>query len=373
MAQTYLNDNMSMPYPFYGYAALPFSMSCIVGLGVCVRGEEPDDQFPVVASSVAISEDSVNLAIGRYKKIDEAGGTEEDNLAFELIGTIYANTAGYSVYVPASFYTTYGDGESIQREIEQVLARYAGQYTETPVPIGGMIHYTEDDVTHPLFDVYYVPADTATVTASTSQPLINAEQAAFSMAVYYTTNINPSRAILSTAASTGYMVLGVIPMESVGVHEKRYALDPSCVTYIGNAFGQYNAIDVNGEISGLDQTFTMQAGGLVGFEVEVNTVTLVPNDTETLTVDDLTLSVTDYDNRQLVTSINGHPISATAEDPTPTLEFVGQQTTETPLEDIISWEWARWSYSPNNPNANKDTITLELNGTSKFPNCYEVT
>lgn len=373
MAKTYLNDNKSMPYPFYGYAELPFSMACIVGLGVCIRGEEPTGRFPVVASSVAIAEDSVNLAIGRYKKIDETGSDSEENLVFELIGTIYANTAGYSVYVPASFYTTYGDGESIQREIEQVLARFAGRYTETPMPIGGMIHYTEDDVTHPLFDVYYVPEETATVMANNSQPLINAEQAAFSMAVYYTTNVNPNRAILSTAASTGYMVLGTIPLESVGVHESKYYLDPSCVTYMGDSFGQHTAVDVNGEISVLDQIFTMQAGGLVGFEVEGNTVSLVPNDTATLVVDDLTLSVTDYDSKQLVTSINGHSISATPEDPTPTLEFVGQQTTEAPLEDIIKWEWARWSYSPVNLDANKDTITLELNGTSKFPNCYEET
>lgn len=334
MAKTYLNDNKSMAYPFYGGHELPFSMACIVGFGLCIRGEEPANYGPFVASSVSIAEDAINMAVGRT----------DDHGNFILIGTVYATVNGYSVYVPSTFYIINKDVESLQAGIEQALEAMGQDAGSNAI----------------------------TVIGNSQQALLDAGQVTGAILAYYKANISNTALISSTAASTGYMVLGTIPVESEGFYDSQYYLDPSCVTYMPDAvFGQYIAADVNGSTEILKQSFTLDAGGLVGFAVDGTTATLVPADTEDLTVDNLVLSVTNTEDAQLVTSINGHTISATPENPTPTLEFVGQKTRKIPLKDIIKWEWARWSYSPDNTGANKDTITLELNGTSKFPNCYE--
>ena len=360
MAQTYLNDNKSMPYPLWGYGAQPFSMACLVGLGVCIRDDEPVNWGPMVVASVAITEDSINLAIGR----------KNDKNEFVLIGTIYANTSGYSVYVPASFYTTYGDGSSLQRTLEQVLARWAGAHTVTPT-VDGEIHYNEDIPTEPLFNVYYIPAELPTVMASDVQVHIDPVGAAVSMSVYYTTTIEPeARAVLSTAASTGYMVIGTIPEESIGFWGDKYPLDPSCVTYLDNkVHGGFNIININGQYKTPGQVLTLEASGLVGFEVTGNTVTMVPSKE----ADVLILSTTNVDDAELVTSLNGHTIEASPSNPTPTLQLEGQCIeSEDTIDDIVAWEWARWSY-PNKQTADVGILTLELNGTDKFPNCYEET
>jgi hypothetical protein len=38
MINTYINDNVNVPYPFFGMGSLPFPMCCIVGFGICIHG-----------------------------------------------------------------------------------------------------------------------------------------------------------------------------------------------------------------------------------------------------------------------------------------------------------------------------------------------
>lgn len=357
MAQTYLNDNKNMPYPFYGFGALPFSMACVVGLGLCVRGDEPAAAGPVVTCSVSIAEDSVNVAIGRRLA---------DN-KFELIGTIYANIAGYCVYVPASVYATYGDGTSIIEILEKVLAQWAGEHMYTPTAGGGTHVEIEELPEEPLFDVFYEEAGdtgiTITLTGGEQQVEVNPTAAATAMSVFYTTVTSSTNIVLTSAASTGYMVLGTIPAESVGIYNQLYALDPSCITYMRDAvFGKYNAISVNGYQRALGPALSLDADGLVGFDILSDDVIALDSD-----ADGVDLSVTDGANHDLVTSINGTTVTADAAYPNPVLELKGYTTS---LGAIIRWEWARWS--PNITGSTVgDTLTLELNGTGKFPNCYD--
>lgn len=355
MAQTYLNDNMNMPYPFYGFEALPFSMACIVGMGICVHGDEPFGANAVSACSISISENAVNVAVGR-RLID---GT------FELIGTLYATTEGLSVYVPASVYSVYGDGTEILKVFEQAFAQYAGEHIVTPV-IGGTHHEVEVLPEEPLFDAYYKEAGDIVITnvGTTQHIQIDPASTAILMRAYFTTVTSSTNIVLTSAASTGYMVLGTIPEESIGVYNSLFALDPSCITYMRDAvYGKYNTIRVNGYERALGPVLTLNANGLFHFEIEGTTATFVPDEG----ADALVLSKTDGETESIVTSINGNAIEGTEDYQEPVLELKGYTTS---LGEIISWEWARWSPNINGSTAGDNgTLTLELNGTSNFPNC----
>ena len=351
MAQTYLNDNKSMPYPFFGYGSLPFSMACVVGLGVCIRGDEPIGYGPIVASSVAISEGAVNMAIGRMTPTN----------VFELIGTVYATTAGYSVYVPAEAYTTFGDGSSIIQTLERLLARWAGELEI--IPGINRTKYVNPPVhSNPTFPVYYKkPSDngvTVVATGGTPVTAFDTTAAATSMAVFYKRFTASGQILISTAASSGYMVVGTIPQESVGLYDGPFALDPSCSCYMPDkVFGHYTAFCVNGFKYPMEPVMTLEAGGLLGFDVTGTTATLTP----TSDIDNMKLSHTASDDVPYVTALDGVDIKGTTATPDPTL-FISND-----LSEIITWEWARWSY-PTAP-SNK-ILTLELNGTTAFPNCY---
>ena len=340
-----------MPYPFFGYGALPFSMACIVGLGVCVRGDEPIGYGPVVASNIAITKDTINMAIGRRTPLG----------IFELIGTVYATTAGYSVYVSAEVYTTFGDGSSAAQTLEQLLARWAAQQQIILEP-DRTIYNTPADPDSPVFPVYYrgstASGVTVTSTNGTALSTFDTASAATSMAVFYRQVVH-DQVIISTAASSGYMVLGTIPAESIGFHEGEFALDPSCTTYMPNTvFGKYTTLCVNGFKYPMEKVLSLEAGGLLAFDVTGTTATLLPE------VGDMKLSYTTNEDIPHVTSLSGVDIKGTTSTPDPTLIIAGQTSS---LAEIINWEWARWSY-PNVP-SNK-ILTLELNGTKAFPNCY---
>lgn len=64
MLSTYINENLNVPYPFFGDTALPFPNSCITGLQLAIC--DPGDRFSratFYVSSVTITEDSVYLVI----------------------------------------------------------------------------------------------------------------------------------------------------------------------------------------------------------------------------------------------------------------------------------------------------------------------
>lgn len=79
MPNTYLNENFTSPYPFFGNAALPFPQACIVGLGVCIHSNEPI--YPVYATSISIGLDSVYMVLCY----------EKDGQTITL-GTLFADT-----------------------------------------------------------------------------------------------------------------------------------------------------------------------------------------------------------------------------------------------------------------------------------------
>lgn len=64
MLSTYINENLNVPYPFFGDTALPFPNSCITGLQLAIC--DPGDRFSKATfyvSSVTITENSVYLVI----------------------------------------------------------------------------------------------------------------------------------------------------------------------------------------------------------------------------------------------------------------------------------------------------------------------
>ena len=113
MINTYINDNQSIPYPFFGDAELPFPMRCIVGLGICVYGAASD---AVYASSVIIRRTEVQVSLCRGS---------------EVLGTAVASTTGDTVWTQAG--TTKTFGYVLVGEIqEQDLGTYNGTFYIDP-------------------------------------------------------------------------------------------------------------------------------------------------------------------------------------------------------------------------------------------------
>lgn len=84
MPNTYLNDLLTSPYPFFGDAALPFSQACILGLGVCIRSNT--SVYPIYATSISIGLSSVYMVLCHKK----TSGNITKNV---IIGTLFADTA----------------------------------------------------------------------------------------------------------------------------------------------------------------------------------------------------------------------------------------------------------------------------------------
>lgn len=60
MRNTYINDNADVHYPFAVVNSLPFPLSCISGMGVCVYGGL---SAPVYVSSLSITKDYVRVTV----------------------------------------------------------------------------------------------------------------------------------------------------------------------------------------------------------------------------------------------------------------------------------------------------------------------
>ena len=82
MFNTYLNDYLTSPYPFFGEQQLPFPLSCIAGLGICLQTDTPIGLL--YAFSITIGQSSVYMVIGTVQT--------QNNVETEtILGTLFAD------------------------------------------------------------------------------------------------------------------------------------------------------------------------------------------------------------------------------------------------------------------------------------------
>ena len=250
MLNTYLNDNQRRPYPFYGGCALPFPMSCITGLGVCLQEDELSGS-PVYANVIVISKDSVRVSLCR--------GGSDDSIG-EFIGMVYADTTGFYTYVASS-------SNSAVYETYQI---------PDPVDLDRLVFFDDPDTGTALQVFYsYVAAVTNGITRS-------------------------------TAKSTGYMQVGTIPEAAIGVYAGKFYLDPTCVTTMPQeVLGYHTEIAANGmKPVETGHSLEITAGGLLTLGVAGGTLHFGALES----ADEAQL--TEYPTRpySFVTSINGMPV-----------------------------------------------------------------
>lgn len=312
MINTYLNDNQSMPYPFYGYGALPFPMCVITGLGICIHlkeGEEaPSGHSNIYANSVSITEDSVTVAICRKPT---TGG-------LELVGVLYARTDGYSTYVPS-----YVDA-----------AVYENQ---TILPY--MLRY---------------------VYAGEANDGVDDQRAAQDMQAFYSTTREAFSTVLSTATSTGFMQIGSIPESAIGNYLGEFYLDPACVTYMNNdIFGHYKYYTAGNMKYNIGQRFNIELGGWLTWKDNTISTKYGVNNNDFIVLPD------QYVKR--VTHINGQTIcgiSGTTADAYPMLTIKGHTVSVDSSTDTIA-------YVEVSAEERDTAVVVTLNGTTAFPNCYK--
>lgn len=292
MLNTYLNDNQRRPYPFYGGCALPFPMSCIMGLGVCIQEDELATA-PVYANVIVVAKDSVRVSLCR--------DTEEDGAGAEFIGMVYANTTGFYTYVASS----------------NNSAVYETDLIPDPVDLNRLV-FTDDPDTETVLQVFYAYA------ASLDRSITR-----------------------SSVRSTGYMQVGTIPEDAIGVYTGKFYLDPTCVTIMSQAIlGYHTDVAVN-DMPPVETAHSLifTAGGLLTLSVADGTVsfgTLESADKAQLTE----YPVHDY---SFVTSINGMVVPSSG-----TLK--------------IKCDDARVVlHSMQLPSGG---VLIEVDGTKKYPNCY---
>lgn len=224
MLNTYLNDNQHRPYPLYGGVKLPFPMSCITGLGLCIQNS--DNTNPVYASTIAISKTSIRIAFCRHVSSTEA--------APEFVGMVYADTTGYYTYVASSSNST----------VYEVDLR--------PDPV---------DLNRIVFATFVDPESTAEEYASA----VLAD-----MQVFYSFFRDYDR---SGIKSTGYLQVGTIPDDAVGVYTGEFYLDPSCVTFMpASVLGYHTEMVVNNTKQYTGHAIEFAANGLLTVAVDAGTL-----------------------------------------------------------------------------------------------------
>lgn len=310
MLNTYLNDNQSMPYPFYGLGSLPFAMSVITGMGLCIKTSSDDDPETqginrLFASNVQISKDSVNVAICRKNSLE----------GFELIGMFYARTDGYYMYLPG--YAEWQDD-----------AVYEDQTIE-PQMLRWVYHGDVDAYNEMIDNDQYVPV--------------------FNLQTFYSYIASSGDTALSSVMSTGYIQLGSIPEAAIGNYSGEFYLDPSCVTYMPETvYRGYDKYTIGSTEYKAGQRIDLSANGLLRFAVEGGTVFAA----ETTDADKEQLVELTFEGREQVTGLRGYPIAGTTANPYPTLTLKGDG-------NLIRF----------NVTHQTDPVVIEVIGTTAFPNC----
>ena len=297
MLNTYLNDNQHRPYPLYGGVKLPFPMSCIIGLGLCLQ--QSDNQNPVFASVIAISRTSIRIAFCRHTGPDEA--------APEFIGMVYADTTGYYTYVASSANSTV----------------YEVDLRPDPVDLNRIVFATfVDQVVEPEEYASAVIAD---------------------MQVFYSFFKDYDR---SGTKSTGYMQVGTIPDDAIGVYTGEFYLDPSCVTYMpADVLGYHTDMIVNKAEQHIGHSIDIAAGGLLTAAVDGGTLWFG--------------CLEEADKSQL----NEYP-----EHPMEFIEFLNGTTTSTLSELYINDDGTNIQWKVTEL---EDAVLLTVSGATAF-SCYPV-
>lgn len=313
MLNTYLNDNQNMPYPFYGNGSLPFAMSVITGLSICLQTESTVHQ-PLFVSSIVIDKSSVMLAVCRH--VSDTDDTEE------LIGMFYANLAGYYTYIPSYISDAVYRDQTITSEMSHfVYADHSSNQTEEVI-IGGTTYTNETDDIIENMQVFYN---------------------------YVQANVGTG---LGKVTSHGHIQLGSIPEAAIGSYFGEFYLDPSCVTYMPDSvYGYHTDYTVNQDTYPAKQTVEIALSGLLTTSDNGDTVVI---DT-TYDADEADLVELEFSTRSRISRVNGYEIKATRDVPRPYLRF-------NDLDDKAKWT----AIYPDSSSA----VIIELNGTDAFPNCY---
>lgn len=315
MLNTYLNDNQGMAYPFYGGGSLPFPMSVITGLSICIQ-DDADTHQPLYVGSVMIDATSVRLAILRHLSDDP------DDSAAELIGMFYANMDGFYTYIP-SYLTdaVYEDQTITPQMLRFVYADYAPVQGST-VSGDSVIYNTElDDIIE-------------------------------NMQVFYSFVQANVGVILGKTTSHGHIQLGAIPESAIGSYFGEFYLDPSCVVYMPDSvYGYHSAYKVNNDTYAATQAIELRASGLLTLSVNGSTVAF---DT-VLGANESDLIDFEFSTRSRITGLNGHSIEA--------IDYEGQYYPEITFKDnyMISWRCVAET---------SDNLIIGVNGNDTFPNCY---
>lgn len=244
MLNTYLNDNLNTPYPFFE-GQLPFPMSCITGLGICLHGEP--NNYPLYALDVSIGKDFVFMAIGR----DSA-----TNVAGELFGIIWAKTDG-----------TYAYFQSVWEYGSELTFWYP------------YIHYTAAP-NATIIDPYNPPPDNEHL----ENPVYIQPEEAQMIRVYFSRHTETNME-MSHVGGTGYMTLGSIPSDAVGTYKGKFYLDPSCIRWMPTTvFGYHTSITEFAQSTLLDQRFDLSASGILSMDITGNTVTLTAPEADSYTL-----------------------------------------------------------------------------------------
>ena len=343
MLATYLNDNQAMPYPFYGYGSLPFPMSVITGLGICINTNTTPGVSvnALFASSVVITEDAVRVAICRKT-------VNEDSI--ELIGMFYANKAGYYTYIP-SFVNdaVYEDQTITPHMLRFVYSDYApvveDTTTEAPIPENQM---DWDDHTHTI----------------ELDAIIEDMQVFYS---YVRANVG---ALPGQIESTGYIQLGSIPESAVGAYTGEFYLDPSCCTYMPDTvYGHHAAYTINKDTYAVGRSLDIMTSGLLTVHIDGTTATFGT----TPDADASPLVQLDMAEKKHVTSVKGYTVHATAENPYPVVYITGQTQGDKPVihfEPVVG-VLSNDTIIGGGTAAVPDTaVVVAIVGTTAFPNCY---
>ena len=308
MLSTYLNDNQHMAYPFFGNQELPFPNSCITGLGVCLREsrrvEATADLFYI--SNVIISKNAVWVSI--CKRVNKDGQDTG-----QLLGTFYATTEGYYVYIPSYVLdAAYENGDQIVSP-------------------------------EPLRLVYSLYADMSEA---------EAEALSADMQVFYSRVMQGTGITNTKNKGTGYMFLGTIPENAIGSYTGEFYLDPRCIVYMPeNVLGHHRKIIVNNTSMDLSSVLQFNTTGLLGLDRDTETKTLTFKRIQTEDTQAFVNLPNSY--KKKVTGINGYQL--------------GGGTLAYPRLELIS-DVPDITFSVYN-NSGDSAVVIEAYGNSRFSSC----
>lgn len=160
---------------------------------------------------------------------------------------------------------------------------------------------------------------------------------------------------------SGFMTIGSIPKSAIGNYSGPFIIDPSCITYISDdVLGCHDTLNINGTSYEIGQQLEIVAAGLLTLDgLSVNGTNQVAS--ANLTTFD---TMTDY---SMVKTINGMSFQPHTDSNIPTLTF------KTDYPEHITFDVVGGAPDPEDGNPDTgigDATILIINGTKKFPNCY---